>query len=40
MKASEVLTSHADRQHFVFELDMRDYELWAKEPIAIKATPG
>jgi hypothetical protein len=32
LKASEVLTPHADGLHFAFDLDMRDYDLWTEEP--------
>jgi len=32
LKASEVLTHHADGLHFAFDLDMRDYDLWTEEP--------
>ena len=32
LKASDILTSHADGLHFAFDLDMRDFELWKEEP--------
>lgn len=32
LKASEILKSHPDGLHFVFDLDMRDYDLWKEEP--------
>jgi len=32
LKASESLTIHSDGEHFVFDLDIRDYNLWVDEP--------
>ncbi len=32
LKASEILTMHGDRVNYSFDLDMRDYNLWVKEP--------
>jgi hypothetical protein len=32
LKASEILTPHADGLHFAFDLDMRDYDLRTEEP--------
>ena len=32
LKASEILTTHADGLHYAFDLDMRDYNLWGAEP--------
>ncbi len=32
LKASEILKTHSDGMHFVFQLDVRDYNLWLDEP--------
>lgn len=32
LKAAETLSRQADGRHFVFDLDVRDYHLWRKEP--------
>ena len=32
LKASETLTPHAVGLHFLFDLDLRDYDLWKEEP--------
>ena len=32
LKASELLTPHADGLHYAFDLDVRDYNLWTGEP--------
>ncbi len=32
LKASETLTTHSDGKKFIFDLDVRDYNPWVREP--------
>jgi len=35
LKASETLVQHADGRSYVFDLDIRDYNLWIEEPMPV-----